>query len=150
MSDEEKGKHIVERKYVDDSRIIEPEKLEIGGIDVSGHWGTLVLPRTIEDFDNSMLKKVKSMPRGKNIEKCWQCGNCTAICPVAHAHPEFNPRYLIHIVKMGYSAEVEKLKDTVYFCSGCGLCSSVCPKGVDPQGVMIAMSIAFKSKKGYR
>ncbi|MDG6928875.1 MAG: 4Fe-4S dicluster domain-containing protein [Nitrososphaerota archaeon] len=142
---EEKGRFIAERRYVDDQRIVEPEKLEAGGVDMSGRWGTLVLPRTIEEFDHSLFEGVKRLPRGGKVGKCWQCGNCTAVCPVAHANPMFNPRYLIHIVRMGYQAEIEKVKDYVYLCSGCGLCSAACPKDVDPQGVMIALSIAFKS-----
>jgi Heterodisulfide reductase, subunit C len=98
------------------------------------------------EFDTSIYERVKRLPGGSHIANCWQCGNCSAICPVAHEHPEFNPRYLIHIVKMGYTSEIERLKDSVYLCSGCGLCSSVCPRGVDPQHVMIALSLAFHAK----
>ncbi|MEM0322169.1 MAG: 4Fe-4S dicluster domain-containing protein [Thermoprotei archaeon] len=141
--EKQKGKFIVERDYVEQSRIVEPESLTAEGVDISGRWGTIVLPRTIQEFDTSLYERVKSLPGGAHIANCWQCGNCSAACPVAHEHPEFNPRYLIHIVRMGYTSEIERLKDTVYLCSGCGLCSSVCPRGVDPQHVMVALSLAF-------
>ncbi len=144
----QKGKFIVERDYIEPSRIVEPSSLTAEGVDISGRWGTIVLPRTIHEFDTSIYERVKRLPGGSHIANCWQCGNCSAICPVAHEHPEFNPRYLIHIVKMGYTSEIERLKDSVYLCSGCGLCSSVCPRGVDPQHVMIALSLAFHAKGG--
>lgn len=142
--EKEKGRFIFERGYIDSERIIEPEKLELGGVDMSGRWGTLVLPRTIEQFDHTLFEEVKKLPGGKNIHRCWQCGNCTAVCPVAHAHPEFNPRYLIHITKMGYKTEIKKFKEYVYLCSGCGRCSVACPRDVDPKGVMSALSILFQ------
>jgi Heterodisulfide reductase, subunit C len=144
----QKGKFIVERDYIEPSRIVEPSSLTAEGVDISGRWGTIVLPRTINEFDTSIYERVKRLPGGSHIANCWQCGNCSAICPVAHEHPEFNPRYLIHIVKMGYTSEIERLKDSVYLCSGCGLCSSVCPRRVDPQHVMIALSLAFHMKGG--
>ncbi|MCS7118168.1 MAG: 4Fe-4S dicluster domain-containing protein [Thaumarchaeota archaeon] len=141
-----KGEFIVERNYVDDQRIIEPEKLEIGGVDMSGRWGLLVLPRTIEDFDHSLHAMVKNHPRGRNIDRCWQCGNCTAACPVAEENPLFNPRYLIYIIKLGYKLEIEKFGNYVYFCGSCGRCSEVCPKDVDPSGVMEAIGTALRRK----
>jgi len=145
MTEEEKkkGKFIVERHYIEDERIIEPEKLDIGGIDASGRWGLIVLPRVINDFDLTIKEEVKKLPRGKNIDKCWQCGLCTAVCPVAHKNPNFNPRYFIYIVKMGYKSEMKKLKEFVSLCQGCGLCTEVCPKHVDPSGVMMALNIYF-------
>ncbi len=139
----EKGKFIVERHYIEDERIIEPEKLDLGGVDASGRWGLLVLPRVIEDVDPTIKEEVKKLPRGKHIDNCWQCGLCTAVCPVSHKNPNFNPRYFIYIVKMGYISEIKKLKDFIYLCQGCGLCTEACPKHVDPSGVMMALNIFF-------
>jgi heterodisulfide reductase subunit C len=140
---ERKGQYIIEREYIEDERIIEPEKLDLGGVDASGRWGLIVLPRVITDFDHSLVEEVKKLPRGKHIENCWQCGLCTAVCPIAHKEPRFNPRYFIYIVKMGYKSEINKLKKFVYLCQGCGLCSEACPKHVDPAGVMMALNILF-------
>ena len=140
----EKGAFIVERRYIDDQRIIEPEKLKFEGMDMSGRWGVLVLPRTIEDFDHKLYEEIRQHPRGKNIHKCWQCGNCTAACPVAEENPLFNPRYFIYIIKMGYKMELEKFQDYIYLCGSCGRCSEVCPKGVDPSGVMEAIGTVLR------
>ena len=54
------------------------------------------------------------------------------MCPVAEEHPEFNPRYFIHVTRMGYAAELERVRQYVYLCGSCGRCSEVCPRQVDP------------------
>ncbi len=144
---EEKGRFIVERQYIDDRRITEPEHLEVGGIDISGRWGVLIEPRTIADFDHSLFHEVQSEPSGKYIGRCFQCGNCTAVCPAAEEHPEFNPRYFIHVVRMGYAAELERVRKYVYLCESCGRCSEVCPRQVDPSGVMAAIGTAIRKPR---
>jgi len=128
--------------------IVEPEKLESGGVDMSGRWGLIVLPRTITDFDHSLLGAVKNHPKGKNIDRCWQCGNCTAACPVAEKNPAFNPRYFIYAAKMGYKGELKKVEESIYLCSSCGRCTEVCPKGVDPSGVMEAIGTEIRKVRG--
>lgn len=141
---EEKGRFIVERRYVEDRRITEPEKLEIGGVDISGRWGVLIEPRTITDFDHGLLREVQNEPGGRFIHRCFQCGNCTAVCPVAEETPAFNPRYFIHVARMGYASELENVRKHVYLCSSCGRCSEVCPREVDPSGVMAALGTAIR------
>lgn len=111
---------------------------------MSGRWGLIVLPRTISDFDHSLLEAVKGHPKGSHIGLCWQCGNCTAACPVAEKNPAFNPRYFIYAAKMGYDQEVKKMKESIYLCTSCGRCTEVCPKGVDPSGVMEAIGTLIR------
>ena len=141
---EEKGRFIVERQYVDDRRINEPKKLDAGGIDISGRWGVLIEPRTITTFDHTLMRQVQREPGGEFIHRCFQCGNCTAACPTAEEHPMFNPRYFIHVVRMGYSAELENVRKHVYRCASCGRCTEACPREVDPSGVMAAIGTAVR------
>ena len=143
----EKGQFIVERQYVSDERIHEPEKLEAGGVDISGRWGLLIEPRTIPAFDHGLMRLVQQTPGGEHINRCFQCGNCTGVCPTAEEHPEFNPRYFIHVTRMGYRAELEKVKEYVYLCASCGRCSEVCPRQVDPSGVMAAIGTAVRKAR---
>ncbi|PSO07449.1 hypothetical protein B9Q04_10820, partial [Candidatus Marsarchaeota G2 archaeon BE_D] len=70
----QKGKFIVERDYIEPSRIVEPSSLTAEGVDISGRWGTIVLPRTINEFDTSIYERVKRLPGGSHIANCWQCG----------------------------------------------------------------------------
>jgi len=144
---EEKGRFIVERQYVDDRRINEPKKLDAGGIDVSGRWGVLIEPRTITDFDHSLMHGVQRQKGGEHSHRCFQCGNCTAACPTSEKHPAFNPRYFIHAVRMGYPAELEKARQYVYLCASCGRCSESCPREVDPAGVMAAIGTVIRQDR---
>lgn len=143
----EKGRFIVERRYIDDDRIIEPEKLESGGVDMSGRWGLIIVPRITTDFDGSLAEAVRAHPKGDRIGLCWQCGNCTAACPVAAANPDFNPRYFIYAAKMGYAKELQRAQRDVYLCTSCGRCTEACPKGVDPSGVMEAIGTVVRMEE---
>lgn len=143
---EEKGRFIVERKYIDDRRINEPKKLDAGGIDVSGRWGVLIEPRTLTTFDHTLMHRVQRELGGQFIQRCFQCGNCTAACPTAEEQPLFNPRYFIHVVRMGYGSELERVRKYVYLCASCGRCSEACPREVDPSGVMAAIGTAVRKE----
>jgi heterodisulfide reductase subunit C len=144
---EEKFPYLVEREYVDERRITEPESLESGGVDMSGRWGVLIAPRTITAFDHSILDEIRREPGGQHIQRCFQCGNCTGVCPVAEEDPRFNPRYFIHVARMGYAAELQKVREAIYQCESCGRCSEVCPRQVNPSGVMAAIGTVIRKPR---
>ena len=81
------------------------------------------------------------------MQRCFQCGNCTAVCPVAEEHPAFNPRYYIHVVRMGYPLALENIRQNIYRCESCGRCSEVCPRDVDPSAVMMAIGTVIRKKR---
>ena len=152
MADEEPkehatGKFIAEREYVDDRQIHEPEHLEAGGVDMSGRWGLLIDERTITSFDHTLRDQVQALASGEHMHRCFQCGNCTAVCPVAEEQPLFNPRYFIHVVRMGYPLALENIRQNVYLCESCGRCSEVCPRDVDPSAVMVAIGTVIRRKR---
>ena len=60
-----------------------------------------------------------------NIQLCYQCGKCTAICPVRRVI-KTSPRNTI------YKTNVYKTgSDDIWNCLTCGLCYDGCPQGVD-------------------
>jgi heterodisulfide reductase subunit C len=142
-----KGTFIAERAYVDDRRITEPEHLESGGVDMSGRWGLLIGERTLTAFDHSLRDEVQALAAGRHMHRCFQCGNCTGVCPVAEEHPEFNPRYYIHVVRMGWPLALEDIRRHVYLCESCGRCSEVCPRDVNPSAVMVAIGTVVRRRK---
>lgn len=70
------------------------------------------------------------------IEKCFNCGNCTAICPLASDDYPF-PRSVIRRAQIG---DREKMKSQLdpWLCYYCGDCSVTCPKGAEPSETMMA------------
>ncbi|MCD4843180.1 MAG: (Fe-S)-binding protein [Methanosarcinales archaeon] len=60
-----------------------------------------------------------------NIQLCYQCGKCTAICPVRRVVMT-TPRSNIYQTNV-----YRKSSDDIWNCLTCGLCYDGCPQGVD-------------------
>jgi len=71
------------------------------------------------------------------IEKCFNCGNCTAICPLTSDEYPF-PRNMIRMVQIGKRERLKQHLDP-WLCYYCGECSDTCPKGAEPGETMMAM-----------
>jgi heterodisulfide reductase subunit C2 len=71
------------------------------------------------------------------ITNCYQCGKCTAGCPVA-AHMDLVPNRLMRLVQMGRIPEA-LASNAIWQCVACQTCSARCPKKVDCAGVMDAL-----------
>jgi quinone-modifying oxidoreductase subunit QmoC len=71
------------------------------------------------------------------IEKCFNCGNCTAICPLASDEYPF-PRNMIRLVQVGLKDRLVSNLDP-WLCYYCGECSETCPKQAEPGETMMAM-----------
>jgi ferredoxin len=71
------------------------------------------------------------------IEKCFNCGNCTAICPLTSDAYPF-PRNMIRMVQIGQKERLKQKLDP-WLCYYCGECSETCPKGAEPGETMMAL-----------
>ena len=90
---------------------------------------------------------VKSRLGGETITLCYQCGTCTASCPVAKITERFNPREVIRLSLLGEKDEVIS-GDAIWLCCSCYNCQERCPQKVEIADVMYALrNIAFK--EGY-
>src|SRR3972149_9545697 len=57
---------------------------------------------------------------------CYDCGKCTAVCPIARAGGNYSPRrHVLAATKGDRSGLLQK--DTMFNCLTCGLCESRCP-----------------------
>jgi heterodisulfide reductase subunit C len=131
---------IHEKSLIDPSNLLTAEKLVVEGVDVSGHWNTMILPRTWTDYDPDFYKVIQSYPGGENVHRCWQCGSCTNSCTMYAINTDFNPRYWIYLTNLGYKSELIKDKDIIWQCVSCNKCTNICPKDVRPEGVMKALA----------
>ena len=91
---------------------------------------------TRQKVHNEFTKKVELIS-GQNLFACYQCGNCTAGCPVSFAM-EIGPHEAIRYTLLGLEEEVLGV-NTFWLCASCLQCTSRCPKGIDIARVMDAL-----------
>jgi len=71
------------------------------------------------------------------LDNCYQCGKCTAGCPVA-ARMDLAPNQLIRTLQLGQTPKALR-SQAIWECVSCQTCSTRCPKEVDCAGVMDAL-----------
>ena len=85
--------------------------------------------------DPTLLKELKEYG-AVGVEKCFNCGNCTAICPLTSDEYAF-PRNMIRMVQVGQREKMTQSLDP-WLCYYCGDCSVTCPKDANPGETMMA------------
>jgi ferredoxin len=85
--------------------------------------------------DPSLMQELKEFG-AVEIEKCFNCGNCTAICPLAEDDYPF-PRGTIRNIQLGLRDRMVQNLDP-WLCYYCGECSETCPKEAEPGETLMA------------
>ena len=140
---------IHEKSLIRPENLVTHEKLEIDGVDVSGHWSTFIESRAVTDYNEALEDEIAALPGGENIHRCWQCGSCTNACTVNAVNPDFNPRFWIYLIRIGMEQELLRDRDIIWQCVSCNKCTYACPRDVFPEGVMKATA-HWLELKGYR
>ena len=73
--------------------------------------------------------------RGETSKMCFQCGNCTGLCPWTLVS-RFSVRKIIRQVQLGL---INFENASIWSCSTCGKCVVRCPRGVEAIDVMMAL-----------
>lgn len=88
--------------------------------------------------DSTLEEKALSEKIGKNagvdLRKCYQCGKCSAGCPMAEAM-DLPPQQIMRLLQMNKVEQVLEA-ESPWICVQCNTCSSRCPQNVNPAGVM--------------
>lgn len=84
-------------------------------------------------LENEFIVRVEELT-DENIYACYQCGKCSAGCPIAE-EMDILPNQIMRWVQIGRRKKVLNSK-TVWFCSSCLQCAAKCPKGIDVAKVM--------------
>jgi len=74
---------------------------------------------------------------GQDLMACYQCGKCSAGCPVAFAM-DMLPSQVIRYAQMGLVDQLTGSK-TIWLCAACQTCYTRCPKGIDLSRIMEAL-----------
>lgn len=71
---------------------------------------------------------------GTQVSLCYQCGKCSAGCPVAFAM-DYPPREIIRLLQLNMTETALK-SNSIWVCATCETCSERCPRGVDIASLM--------------
>ncbi|MGQ9565452.1 MAG: 4Fe-4S dicluster domain-containing protein [Candidatus Bathyarchaeales archaeon] len=98
--------------------------------------------------ENARFKyEVKKIPGAERLMLCFQCGTCTADCPVARFNEEYRPRRILRMTQLGVKDQVLK-SDSIWLCAACYTCVDRCPQGVEISSVLRALR-HLAVKEGY-
>ena len=86
------------------------------------------------DFVNKVIEI-----SGENLLLCYQCGMCSAGCPMAFAM-DLLPNQIIRLAQLGLEEDIAN-SQTIWTCASCLTCAIRCPRGVNLAKVMEALRL---------
>ena len=100
-----------------------------------------------EQLHSDFVKKVEEIS-GQSLLSCYQCGKCSAGCPMSFAM-DLLPNGIIRLAQLGLQDDIAKA-NTIWLCASCTTCSVRCPRGVDLARVMEALrALALRKNTDY-
>jgi len=77
---------------------------------------------------------------GVNVVECYQCGKCTAGCPMVR-YMDLAPSQVMRLAQIGDAAALDRLlaSTAIWSCAGCLTCTQRCPQKQDPAAIMDAL-----------
>lgn len=94
---------------------------------------------------SDFVERVRKMS-GQDVRRCYQCGKCSAGCPVHNCGGmDVSPNRIMRMVQLGMEEEVLKTK-TIWVCVQCSTCTARCPRDIDVARVMDGLRIIGKKK----
>ena len=80
----------------------------------------------------------------QKLYACFECGHCSACCPVKRIRQEFSPRKIIHMVLLDMLDELIS-SNIVWYCTNCYLCQELCPQGIRIADLILELkNLSFK------
>jgi len=91
-----------------------------------------------EELDPKFKYKLSKIPGAENLMVCFQCGTCTADCPISRFSDFYRPRKIARMVQLGLKDRLLS-DDALWLCSTCFTCVDHCPQGVEIAGIVRAL-----------
>lgn len=89
----------------------------------------------LNDSDLSFIRAVEH-ESGQTVSRCYQCGNCTAGCPMSFTF-DFPVSRIMRLIQAGQKDAVLDSR-SIWLCATCETCTQRCPNNIDVAQVMDA------------
>ena len=90
----------------------------------------------METVNENVLAEIKKLG-AFDLEACYSCGTCSAICPLSKDAASF-PRRMIRYALLGLEKRILASPEP-WLCYYCGECSDSCPRLAEPASLMMAL-----------
>jgi heterodisulfide reductase subunit C len=84
-----------------------------------------------------LLHKVETIS-GQNLALCYQCGKCSATCPLS-TQMDLLPHQVVRYLQLGFEQVLDARAP--WLCATCFSCKTQCPRGVDVSKICEALRV---------
>ena len=75
------------------------------------------------------MSELQPVTEGTRTWACYDCGKCTATCPITRAGADYSPRRHVLATNLAKDGEINR-DESLFACLTCSLCDSRCPAEV--------------------
>jgi len=104
-------------------------------------------PIRVSNLDLKFRSEVMRHKDAAGLNACFSCGTCSAGCPISEVFPEYSPKKLAKMVKLGMKQDVLS-SPFIWYCTTCHNCEQRCPQNVKFFNVLNVLK-NMAAKKGY-
>jgi heterodisulfide reductase subunit C len=92
----------------------------------------------MSNIDPTFKYELSNVQGSERLKLCFQCGTCTADCPIARFSDIYHPRKLMRMTQLGMKDRILE-SEALWLCAACFTCVDHCPQGVDIASVFRAL-----------
>lgn len=96
--------------------------------------------------DAGFIREVEELS-GQKVANCYQCGNCSAGCPMSFTY-DYPVSRLMRMIQLGLKDEILSSR-AIWMCATCEACSTRCPNEIDVARVLDVCR-SMSRRQGYK
>lgn len=104
-------------------------------------------PVSVSELDPNFKSEVMAHPDARGLAACFSCGTCSAGCPIHEVFPEYSPKKLAKMIRLGMRKQVLS-SPYIWYCATCHNCEQRCPQNVKFFNVLNVLK-NMAAKEGY-
>jgi heterodisulfide reductase subunit C len=99
-----------------------------------------------EEMNPKFKYEISKKHGAERLMLCFQCGTCTADCPISRFSDFYRPRKIARMVQLGLKDRLLS-DEALWLCSSCFTCVDHCPQGVEIAGIVrVLRNLSVKEK----